>query len=286
MFYQEYENILETLNKTFLSKKTIQDAAQQFAELEQMQKTNNPFQFVLLGFAHQGQMICYQKLEDKQRAIKSGLLASRFFLKSAEFNYEISRLNRETWSYPLSNAIQCYKTTIQMLKDDKKPVLTVNIMNELAEAEIKFSYHHYAANIYEEIIEFCFTHKLRLRLLFNSCFSAIQCYLYLDNLKFARALIKTFFSQYDDNGTRPNATIRNVIRKLQITKHLLDIWLDKFDATMLQDDALEEPVQDILLRYALAVSLKQIDRTSEIIDEIRNNKEFFEDFHVEILEKH
>ena len=116
MFFKRYEELSANLKKSFISKKTITEIAKQFSDLAKSQDQNNQFVFNQIGMARFGEMKCYEKLEDKNKLVRAAISAARFFIKSAEFNYEISRSMRDLWADPLSDGIHCYRTASVILK--------------------------------------------------------------------------------------------------------------------------------------------------------------------------
>jgi hypothetical protein len=184
-FYKRFDEISATMSKFFRTKKSLYETAQAFQQLANSQDEENPFECGLVALAKFGEMQCYQKMEDKQKTVRTAVKAARLFVKSATFNYEISRNLRDTWSDPLADGLHCYRVAADVLKSDNKPNLAVVLLLELGRTEYKFDLYHYAGNTYEEAVNLSLDQKLSPPLLFDSTFNAIDCYSRADRLDLA-----------------------------------------------------------------------------------------------------
>jgi hypothetical protein len=184
-FYKRFDEISGSMSKLFRTKKSLYETAQAFQQLASSQDEENPFECGLVALAKFGEMQCYQKVEDKQKTVRTAVKAARLFVKSATFNYEISRNLRDTWSDPLADGLHCYRVAADVLKGDNKPNLAVVLLLELGRTECKFDLYHYAGNTYEEAVNLSLEQKLSPPLLFDATFNAIDCYSRADRLDLA-----------------------------------------------------------------------------------------------------
>jgi len=191
MFYKRFDELSANMSKIFRTKKSLYETAQAFDKLSMQDlDPENPFECGLVALAKFGEMQCYQKIEDKQKTVRTAVKAARLFIKSATFNYEISRNLRDTWSDPLADGLHCYRVAVDVLKSDGKPNLAVVLLLELGKTEFKFDLFHYAGNTYEEAVNLTLEQKLSPPLLFDSAFNCIECYTKADRLDLALELIE------------------------------------------------------------------------------------------------
>ena len=190
MFYKRFDEISASMSKIFRTKKNLLETAQQFDELSRSQDEENPFECGLVALAKFGEMQCYQKIDDKQKTVRTAVKAARLFVKSATFNYEISRNLRDTWSDPLADGLHCYRVAADALRSDGKPNLAVVLLLELGKTEYKFDLFHYAGNTYEEAVNISIEQKLSPPLLFDSTFNCIDCYSRADRLDLALLVVE------------------------------------------------------------------------------------------------
>ena len=185
MFYKRFDEISANMTKLFRTKNSLKETAAQFEELSKTQDEDNPFECGLVALAKFGEMQCWQKIEDKQRTVRTAVKAARLFIKSANFNYSISKNLRDTWSDPLADGLHCYRVAIDVLKNDAKPNLAVVLLLELGKTESQFDLLHYAGNTYEEAANLCLEQKLSPPLLFDSLFNGIDSYSKAERLDLA-----------------------------------------------------------------------------------------------------
>ncbi|KAH0786126.1 hypothetical protein GPJ56_009803 [Histomonas meleagridis] len=199
MFYKKFDEISSNMSKIFRTKKNLYETAQQFADLAATQDEENPFECGLVALARFGEMQCYQKVEDKQKTVRTAVKAARLFVKSATFNYEISRNLRDTWSDPLADGLHCYRVAADVLKSDGKPNLAVVLLLELGKTEAQFDLFHYAGNTYEEAVTLCLEQTLSPPLLFDSTFNCIDCYSRADRLDLGLSVVDKVLTKMSQN---------------------------------------------------------------------------------------
>lgn len=225
-FFQTYDELLGEMNKSFRTKKNLSETAQKFSDLAAAQDSDNPFVHGQIGLAKYGEMQCYAKMEDKQKLIKTAITAARMFMKSATFNLEISRAVRESWSDPLSDGIQCYRSAIDALIAENRSNLAVSTLIELAKAEASFDFLHYAANAYEEAVELCVKYELRPRLLIDTLNGAIECYVKCDRFDLALILVENTTTDLNpkiQEAIHASEMLKSDLTELHVTSVLLDI---------------------------------------------------------------
>ena len=288
MFYKRFDELSAILLKKFNTKKTILDTAQMFSELASKQNEENPFEYGMVALAYFGEMQCYEKLEDKQKIIQTSMKAARLFIKSASFNYEISRALRDSWSGPLANGIQCYRTASNTLISDSKPNLAVSILFELAQVESRFEFHHYAGNIYEEAMTFCIEHNLRPRLLLQSIINAIKCYSMCERFDLAYLVCEKGYNHFINNHSeliQSSQMMHEEYNDLSLFKSILMICNRKYEeAVRFSQPLYRHEISLFLHILSEALQVKQMDKLDELLLNISNFPEFNET-HYLVLEK-
>lgn len=289
MFFTRYNEISANLSKTFRSKKNLTEAASQFSELASSLDSKNSFEYHLIGLARFGEMRCYEKLEDISKFINTSILAARFFVKSAKFNYEISPTIRDPWIDPLSNGIHCYKSAISVLKSTKKYNLAVLLLNELGSVERHFNYFHNAGNEYEEAVRISTDRSLGVRIFSKSLFNCIECYASCERFDLALILsvgvTAKIESDYIDSENK-SPIIQAKVKELNIINDLLFICDEKYQNAIktIHLHKYEKNISDILEKLIDLCQNKCIDQVQSMIDEFKTNKIFSETF-VIVLEK-
>ena len=252
-FYKTFDELMANLGKS-RSKKNLLETAQQFSELAAAQDAENPFLYHQIALARFGEMQCYEKLEDKTKLVRTAIVAARTFVKSATFNIEISKSIRETWSDPLSDGIQCYKTAIAALEAEQKPNLAVATLMELGKIESDFEFFHYAGNVYEEVVDLCLSLDLRPRLLLDALNRAIECYSKCDRFDLAMILVDNTVSKCSTNireAINASMLLKKDYADLKAVSVLLDIANLKFGSFAAQSQ-LAEPMRQFLKEFSEA----------------------------------
>ncbi|KAH0790530.1 hypothetical protein GPJ56_005519 [Histomonas meleagridis] len=207
MFPQTYDEINTILSKTTRPKKLC-ELALRYDSLVISQDEDNPFQYNTIALALMGEMQCYEKAGNKEKAIKYGMKAAQKFTQAAKFNFKISGSSnatlKDSWEDPLCNAIQCYNDVTEMLISENKNYLSVSTLIKLGELESRFGWHHPAGNSFEEAVLICLDKKNfsnLQRIMKEALFKAIYSYAMCpDRLDLACNLIdnKDIREQEDD----------------------------------------------------------------------------------------
>jgi tetratricopeptide (TPR) repeat protein len=201
MFFKEYDEIASNLSKYFRSRKSVYETAALFDRLAQTQDRDNPFEAALAGLAQLGALQCFQKVQDTAKTVQTAITAARLFLKTADFNYQISRCLRETWCDALSDGLHCYRVAADLLKVHKKPYLASQVLMELGNAESRFEISHNAANTYEEATLVIIDGKAPLPLLFSAVTAAIVAYNKTDRFDLALSILLRAQEHFFDNNS-------------------------------------------------------------------------------------
>jgi tetratricopeptide (TPR) repeat protein len=201
MFFKEYDEIASNLSKYFRSKKSIYETAVLFDRLALSQDRDNPFEAALAGLAQLGALQCYQKVQDTAKTIQTAMTAARLFMKTADYNYQISRCLRETWADALSDGLHCYRVAADLLKSNAKSYLASQVLMELGAAESRFDISHNAANTYEEATLVIIDGKAPLPLLFSAVTAAIVAYNKIDRFDLALSILVRAQEHFFDNNS-------------------------------------------------------------------------------------
>lgn len=290
MFFKRYDELTANLTKTFRSKKNILDTASQLAELASSQDQNNPYQYGLIGLAKFGEMRCYEKLEDTQKLIRTAITAARFFIKSAKFNYEISKSLHDTWADPLSDGIQCYRSAIFTLKATKKYNIAVFTLNELAEVESFFGEYHNAGNAYEESTRLCAKYSLHPRIFIDSLLNCVECYTKSKQFDLALVLMMSFFiilEVYYSNIINQSSFLQNKMSELCGTKILLFICNKQY--TEAENAAkpwiIDGEMHNKILKFSNLVQNQNISELKNFIEEAKRGKKLTK-LMIDIIERY
>lgn len=289
MFYKRFDEISSNMSKLFRTKKTLIETAGQFDELSRTQDEENPFECGLVALAKFGEMQCYQKIDDKQKTVRTAVKAARLFVKSATFNYEISRNLRDTWSDPLADGLHCYRVAADVLKADGKPNLAVVLLLELGKTEYKFDLYHYAGNTYEEAVNLCLEQKLSPPLLFDSSFNCIESYSRADRLDLALLVVDRVnqkLSQEIVAQINASPLMKRQFVDLKIFKAQLLLSAFKHnDCIAYADENLEEGVAQLFHQLSDATRSNQIAVIDALINQAKSSN-YFTEQQIAIFERH
>lgn len=289
MFYKRFDEISANMSKIFRTKKSLLETAQQFDELSRSQDEENPFECGLVALAKFGEMQCYQKIDDKQKTVRTAVKAARLFVKSATFNYEISRNLRDTWSDPLADGLHCYRVAVDNLKTDGKPNLAVVLLLELGKTEYKFDLFHYAGNTYEEAVNLCIDQKLSPPLLFDSTFNCIDCYSRADRLDLALLVVERVQQKMgQDILDQINASplMKRQLVDLKIFKAQLLLSAFKHsDCISYANSSLEEGVAQLFKELSDASRSNQIAVIDALINQAKSSN-YFNEQQIALFERH
>lgn len=290
MFYRKFDEISANMSKFFRTKKAIYETAQQFEELSHTQDEENPFECGLVALAKFGEMQCYQKNDDKQKTVRTAVKAARLFVKSATFNYEISRNLRDTWSDPLADGLHCYRVAVDVLKNDGKPNLAVVLLLELGKTEAKFDLFHYAGNTYEEAVSLSLQQKLSPPLLFDSVFNCIDCYSKADRLDLALLVVDRV-----QEKELPPETINQINASPLMKRQLVDVKIFKAqlllsafkhsDCIDFAQASLEEGVARLFKELSDASRSNQIAVIDALINQAKSSN-YFNEQQIALFERH
>jgi hypothetical protein len=288
-FYKRFDEISASMSKLFRTKKTLYETAQQFQALAGTQDEENPFECGLVALAKFGEMQCYQKVEDKQKTVRTAVKAARLFVKSATFNYEISRNLRDTWSDPLADGLHCYRVAADVLKGDSKPNLAVVLLLELGRTEFKFDLYHYAGNTYEEAVNLAMSEKLSPPLLFESTFNAIDCYSRADRLDLALLVAEKVHTKL------PQETLDQINSSPLMKRQLVDLKIFKaqlllsafkhVDCIGFSNANLDEGVAQLFKALCDASRSNQIAVIDALINQAKSQN-YFTEQQIQLFERH
>ena len=290
MFFKRYEELSANLKKSFISKKTITEIAKQFSDLAKSQDQNNQFVFNQIGMARFGEMKCYEKLEDKNKLVRAAISAARFFIKSAEFNYEISRSMRDLWADPLSDGIHCYRTAIDTLRSLEKHNLAVNLLNELGASESRFEYFHYAANVYEEAVKICIQYPIKPRVFIDTLLNCVDNYVKCERYDLALIIIMSAAVKLETDCSHLielSTLLKKNFNDLSLVKSLLLINGKQFnEAKYVATTQVDGEMQEFLIQYIDLFQNNQIDEIKKLIASL-NDKDSFKltDLQIKIIEE-
>lgn len=289
MFYKHWDELSAKLNSSFNSKKAILEIAQQFYELGKRQDSENPFEQGMIALATFGEMQCYEKLQDTQNTIQTAITAARLFIKSAIFNYEVSRTIRDLWSDPLADGIHCFRVACKTLIQDNKPNLAVAILLELAKTESYFEYHHYAGNTYEEAIQLCIDKNLRPRAIVDATFLCIQSYVKAERYDLGLIVVtKTIekVSQYFLSIISSSPLMRQQFDYLLIMRGQMLLCNEKNEECLLFINTKFQKtyacIYEFFAKYISHLQLKNWDQIDTLISEYKT-QHCFNDIHYEIF---
>ncbi|OHT02008.1 hypothetical protein TRFO_31030 [Tritrichomonas foetus] len=289
MFYKRFDEISANMSKIFRTKKSLLETAQQFDELSRSQDEENPFECGLVALAKFGEMQCYQKIDDKQKTVRTAVKAARLFVKSATFNYEISRNLRDTWSDPLADGLHCYRVAADALKSDGKPNLAVVLLLELGKTEYKFDLFHYAGNTYEEAVNISIDQKLSPPLLFDSTFNCIDCYSRADRLDLALLVVErvqTKMGQETIDQINASPLMKRQLVDLKIFKAQLLLSAFKHaDCISYSNANLEEGVAQLFKELCDASKSNQIAVIDALINQAKSSN-YFNEQQIALFERH
>ncbi|EAY20180.1 hypothetical protein TVAG_021250 [Trichomonas vaginalis G3] len=287
MFYKQWDELSAKLNSSFNSKKSIMELAQQFYELGKRQDIENPFEQGMIALATFGEMQCYEKLQDKQNTIQTAITAARLFIKSATFNYEVSRTIRDLWSDPLADGIHCFRVAYKTLILDGKPNLAVAILLELAKTESYFEYHHYAGNTYEEVIQLCIDKNLRPRAIVDSTFSCVLSYVKAERYDLGLiAVTKTIekLKQTFQQIISSSPLMRQQFDYLLILRGQMLFCNNKNEECLqfLDEEKFDSKVREFFAKFLSQANLKNVESMEQFIGESKN-LHVFNDVNFEIF---
>ncbi|KAH0788677.1 hypothetical protein GPJ56_007359 [Histomonas meleagridis] len=289
MFYKKFDEISSKIPKIFNNRKGLYEAAKEYADLATTQDEQNPFECGLVALAIFGEMQCYKKLDDKQKTVRTAVKAARLFIKSATFNYEISRNLRDTWSDPLADGLHCYRVAADVLKSQGKHNLAVVLLIELGKTEAQFDLFHYAGNTYEEALTLCIDQTLSPPLLFDSTFYCIDCYNRADRLDLGLSVVDRVFSKIPQallDQVRTSPLMNRQFSDLQIFK--AQLLLSAFrHAECIEYSAanLDEKVASIFSSLCEASKSNQIAVIDALINDAKAQN-YFTEQHIALFERH
>ena len=289
MFYKRFDEISASMSKIFRTKKNLLETAQQFDELSRSQDEENPFECGLVALAKFGEMQCYQKIDDKQKTVRTAVKAARLFVKSATFNYEISRNLRDTWSDPLADGLHCYRVAADALRSDGKPNLAVVLLLELGKTEYKFDLFHYAGNTYEEAVNISIEQKLSPPLLFDSTFNCIDCYSRADRLDLALLVVEKVQNKMGQeilDQINASPLMKRQLVDLKIFKaQLLLSAFKHVDCINYANANLEEGVAQLFKELCDASKSNQIAVIDALINQAKSSN-YFNEQQIALFERH
>ena len=286
MFYKNFDELSAKLNSSFNSKRAITELASQFSELGKQQDIENPFEQGMIALAQFGEMQCYEKLQDKQNTIKTAISAARLFVKSATFNYEVSRTIRDLWSDPLADGIHCYRVAYKTLLQDGKPNLAVAILLELAKTESSFEYYHYAGNTYEEAIQLCIDKNLRPRALIDATFSCVSCYVKSDRFDLGLIVVSKVIDKLEQTSATlisSSPLMRQQFEDLRITNAQMLLCTSKYEQCIeFSNNKLDMKVAVIFAKFCSFEKSKKLEDIDALLNEAKNIG-CFNETHLEIF---
>ena len=286
MFYKNFDELSARLNSSFTSKRALSELAVQFSELGKQQDIENPFEQGMIALAHFGEMQCYEKLQDKQNTIKTAITAARLFVKSATFNYEVSRTIRDLWSDPLADGIHCYRVAYKTLLQDSKPNLAVAILLELAKTEGTFEYFHYAGNTYEEAIQLCIEKNLRPRALIDATFACIKCYAKADRFDLGLIVVTKVIDKLEQTSAsliESSPLMRQQFEDLRIMHAQMLLCTGKYEQCIeFSNKKLDVKVAVVFAKFCSFEQSKKLDDIDNLLTEAKNTG-CFNETHMEIF---
>ena len=289
MFYKKFDEISSNMSKMFRTKKTLYEAAEAFSNLANEQDAQNPFECGLVALAKFGEMQCYQKIGDKQKTVRIAVQAARLFIKSATFNYEISRNLRDTWSDPLADGLHCYRVAVDTLKSDDKPNLAVVLLIELGKTEYKFDLFHYAGNTYEEAVNLTLDKKLAPPLLFDSTFNCIDCYSKADRLDLGLIVIDKVINQISPEileQINSSPLMKRQNQDLHIFKAQLLLSAFKHDECIqYSKENFDENIANLFKALCDASKSNQIATIDALINDAKSQN-YFTEQQISLFERH
>ena len=273
-FFQKYNELMNNLSHSARSKKKLISLAQQFSELSENQDINNPFELYFIGLGLQGEMMCYKRLEENASVVQVGLKAARIFIKTAKFNYKLSKSIIDSYSDPFSNAIQCYKSVINILKNERKYNLVVNLLKEMGNAEQYFSKYHYAANVFEEATIICCEENIMPRLLIECAELATECYTKNNMFDLAMLVLKRAVDSLEvyiiNNDIEKSEFWKKRIYEFILLSIVFLIMNLKFDKPIkLGNKYFNEETNSILKSFIKAVCCQSTNELRTIFKEIK-----------------
>lgn len=287
MFYKKYDEISKKLTKFLKTKNSFKETAAEFADLGKTLDEENPFECGLVALAKFGEMRCWQKYEDKQKTVRTAVRAARLFVKSATFNYSVSKNLRDTWSDPLADGLHCYSVAVDILKADKKPNLAVVLLLELGKTEAQFNLHHYAGSTYRSAVELCKKEALSLPLLFDSAFNSIESYCEADRLDLALEVVKDVLSINDlERDATSSQLMKNQLNDIKIVQAQLLLSSFQYEkcaeAYELFDD---ENIKLLFSKLCDATKNNSIAEMDALLSQVRQSN-YFTDLQKKLFERH
>lgn len=289
MFYKKFDEISSNMSKMFRTKKSLYEAAEAFSNLASEQDAQNPFECGLVALAKFGEMQCYQKIGDKQKTVRTAVQAARLFIKSAAFNYEISRNLRDTWSDPLADGLHCYRVAADTLKSDEKPNLAVVLLIELGKTEHQFDLFHYAGNTYEEAANLALEKKLAPPLLFDAAFNCVECYSKADRLDLGLIMIDNVIKQITPEALEQinsSPLMKRQHEDLRIFKAQLLLSAFKHDECVeYAKENFDENVANLFKALCDATKSNQVATIDALINDAKSQN-YFTEKQISMFERH
>ena len=289
MFFKEYDEILSNLSKFFKTNKNIYETATLFDQLSLTQDYDNPFESAIAALAQFGALQCFMKVKDTAKTVQTAITTARLFIKTAEYNFTLSRCIRETWAESLTDGLHCYRVAADLLKANNKPYIATQVLMELGNVEQKFDFSHSAANTFEEATNVIISGHAPLPLLFNAVTAAITSYNKVDRFDLALAILLKAQDHFFDNNSEwvsPSPLMKRQYHDLLLYHAILLLMTFNHDQCLeYAQKNLDPDVADIfkdLVKYTKGHLLYQLD---QIIEKAKSTKKFSPP-HLALFDKH
>ena len=289
MFFKEYDEIASNLTKYFRTKKNVYETAALFDQLSLSQDRDNPFESAIAALAQFGALQCFMKVKDTAKTVQTAISAARMFIKTAEYNYTISKCIRETWTEALTDGLHCYRVAADLLKEHNKPYLATQVLMELGNVEQKFDFSHNAANTFEEATNVIIQGNAPLPLLFNAVTAAICSYNKVERFDLALAVLLKAQEHFFDNETAwvsPSPLMKRQYNDLLVYHAILLLMTFNHDQCITYStNNLDQDVAEIfkdLVTYTKGHLLYQVD---QVIERAKASKKFSPP-HLALFDKH
>ena len=288
-FFKKFDDIASNISKFLRTKKSIYETAVLFDQLALTQDHEDPFECALAGSAEFGAMLCFDKVQDVTKTVQTAVTAARYFLRTADYSFQVSKCLKETWWDPLTDGLHCYRVAIDLLKANKKPYLATQVIMEMAGAETRFELTQSAGNTYEEAVDVILEGKAPLPLLFNALTSAVVAYNKSDRFDLSLGVIEkvqdTMF-QNNPAWVAPSPLMKRQFHDINVYHAVLLLMAYRLEECVkLSEDHLDKEMAATFKELAEATSGHLLYKIDCVIERLRNCRKFSPQ-HIFLLDKH
>lgn len=216
--YAEIDEILAKYNKSLL--KTSGQTIECIKDLNDLLNTlddQEPHNLNSIAAVNFEIAKCFMKLGQKSTAAKHYMASARSYVKSAEFFNTHTPILNDLWEPSISAAIFSFQESINILIEEKKWSLLIQVYQELGEAYKRFKYYNYAGQAFQNAVNVCIANQLPPSILFTCIFKAIDCYTMDNKISQALAVVDDVQSGYQGE------CVGYITKSTLLTEKLMDL---------------------------------------------------------------